>query len=110
MPISLAYVSDSTLYTQQMQLLKGKKISIQPNKGLSSLSHHQGGIVSSMINTSELQKGTAEIFKIEKTYYSEKMFWTASIGRMTQIMWEGQALLFAFFQLNTSPKGAITSM
>lgn len=74
MPISLAYVSDSTLYTQQMQLLKGKKISIQPNKGLSSLSHHQGGIVSSMINTSELQKGTAEIFKIEKTYYSEKMF------------------------------------
>lgn len=41
---------------QPMQFFKGMKISIQPNKDLSSLSHCQGGVVPSMIITTELQK------------------------------------------------------
>lgn len=71
-PVSPAYVSDGTQRTQQTQLSKGKKISIQPDKGLSSLSHHQGGIVPSMINTSELQKLVEKFTRLKKLIIQKK--------------------------------------
>lgn len=41
MPVSLACISDST----HNKCSSGKEISIQPKKGLSSFSYHQGGTV-----------------------------------------------------------------